>query len=377
MIWLFMVMAAQGLIENGLKPAKPLKVELVKDLVLGTDPEDDHQIFTTNTSLVTNEKGDMYIMDPGNFRVAIFDKEGKFRKEFGTQGQGPGEFQGMSDIGIDTKGNIFVFDIGSKRMTVFDSEGKYLRDATFAPGIQALTRPYFFENGNMMFFTVQTDAQMQQKYDLSLYDSELKLIKALVVRNHPRSDWSRVNDPAFWVEFLVGHMEGLSKGAPVGVGIDGKTLVASLASDYRGEVFDQEGNSLGQWAKKYKPKPFSDEAKKIGFEALWQGMCQIPFLAQNMPKPVFDKAFASAQADFVPPIASMCRLGDGFAVVNGYDIVKQTGNLEIFNREGRLIATAPYQGPLRNTHGNGNHFYVVGLDDEDNFIINRYLVKGL
>ena len=67
----------------------------------------------------------IYIVDSGNNRVVVLNKDGKTQFSFGREGAGEGEFQDPVGIGVDHEGQIFVADTGNHRIQVFTADGKY------------------------------------------------------------------------------------------------------------------------------------------------------------------------------------------------------------------------------------------------------------
>ena len=60
----------------------------------------------------------------GNARIAKFDSTGKFLFDWGTKGNGSGEFGSPSSITLDDQGRVYVADFA--RIEIFDSNGKLL-----------------------------------------------------------------------------------------------------------------------------------------------------------------------------------------------------------------------------------------------------------
>jgi hypothetical protein len=61
-----------------------------------------------------------------NSRVAKFDKNGVFLTQWGTRGEGPGQFRGLHGIDADRSGRVYVADRGNSRIQVFDQNGVHL-----------------------------------------------------------------------------------------------------------------------------------------------------------------------------------------------------------------------------------------------------------
>ena len=74
---------------------------------------------------VAVDKRRIYIVDGGNHRIAVYDKQGKFLFSFGREGVEDGEFRGPVGIDVDRDGMIYVADAGNYRIQIFNSRGKF------------------------------------------------------------------------------------------------------------------------------------------------------------------------------------------------------------------------------------------------------------
>lgn len=87
--------------------------------------------FRQPTDVTWDPAGDIFISDGYiNSRVAKYDKNGDWVKQWGQPGKGPGEFSTPHSIASDLQGNIYVADRGNRRIQVFDSDGRFLRQMT-------------------------------------------------------------------------------------------------------------------------------------------------------------------------------------------------------------------------------------------------------
>jgi len=70
--------------------------------------------------------GLLYVVDGGNFRVQVYDADGKFLKTFGGVGVRLGQFSRPKEIAADLEGRLYVVDTGFGNFQIFDREGVLL-----------------------------------------------------------------------------------------------------------------------------------------------------------------------------------------------------------------------------------------------------------
>ena len=96
---------------------------------LGTpgEPGCDERHFDKPTDVVVTRAGDIFISDGyGNARVVHYNKDGKFVKDWGRLGIGPGEFNLPHAIATDSKGRVYVADRNNARIQVFNPDGTFI-----------------------------------------------------------------------------------------------------------------------------------------------------------------------------------------------------------------------------------------------------------
>ena len=75
--------------------------------------------------------GDIFVSDGhspgmGNARILKFTSDGKFVKQWGKHGSGPGEFEVPHALAFDSRGRLFVGDRANNRIQIFDQEGNFI-----------------------------------------------------------------------------------------------------------------------------------------------------------------------------------------------------------------------------------------------------------
>jgi DNA-binding beta-propeller fold protein YncE len=109
-----------------MSPDGKVLMTLGKAGVAGAGPD----AFNGPSGVAIAANGDIFVADghggDTNARVVKFSKDGKFIKEWGKKGTGPGEFDTPHSIAMDSKGRVFVADRGNSRIQIFDQDGKFI-----------------------------------------------------------------------------------------------------------------------------------------------------------------------------------------------------------------------------------------------------------
>ncbi len=85
--------------------------------------------FRQPTDVTWDPSGDIFISDGYiNSRIAKYDKNGDWVKQWGKPGKNSGEFSTPHSIAADAQGNIYVADRGNSRIQVFNPDGTFLRE---------------------------------------------------------------------------------------------------------------------------------------------------------------------------------------------------------------------------------------------------------
>ena len=84
-------------------------------------------MFRFPWGVAVNARDEIAVTDYLNYRVQIFNSDGKYLRSFGREGNNAGEFQCPTGITFHTEnGNIFVADGGNHRIQTFSGEGEYV-----------------------------------------------------------------------------------------------------------------------------------------------------------------------------------------------------------------------------------------------------------
>ena len=86
--------------------------------------------FNQPSAVIVAPKGDIFVADGhggnSNARIVKFAKDGKFIKDFGRHGSGPGDFNMPHGLAFDAEGRLFVCDRANNRIQIFDQDGDFI-----------------------------------------------------------------------------------------------------------------------------------------------------------------------------------------------------------------------------------------------------------
>jgi DNA-binding beta-propeller fold protein YncE len=90
-------------------------------------PGEDGIHFNQPTDIAFGPQGEMYVSDGyGNRRIAKFDAKGEFLLDWGSEGEEPGQFALPHGLITDNKGQVYVADRENWRVQIFDPDGKFI-----------------------------------------------------------------------------------------------------------------------------------------------------------------------------------------------------------------------------------------------------------
>ena len=100
--------------------------------VAGSGPD----LFKEPNAVLVAPDGALFVAEnhtrdlKGHPRIIKFDANGKFIKEWGSSGTGPGQFGMPHCLAMDSQGNLYVGDRDNNRIQVFTQDGKFLGQFT-------------------------------------------------------------------------------------------------------------------------------------------------------------------------------------------------------------------------------------------------------
>jgi hypothetical protein len=123
--WRGMIEEVDGvtIVKNPIEPLNPeLHITFEEDLTIGAEVGDENYMFGSQVFLNTDDEGNFYVTDWDRKTVRKYDSDGKFLHSIGRPGQGPGEFQDVSEVRFDVEGNMYLHDVENQRISFLEKD---------------------------------------------------------------------------------------------------------------------------------------------------------------------------------------------------------------------------------------------------------------
>lgn len=105
------------------RPVHSGVAEPARDLAVGVADGDENYMIGAINDIAVAANGTMYVLDRSVPAVRVYDAKGKFVKNIGRRGSGPGEYGFATAIAIASNGNLLLYDQGNARINVYSPSG--------------------------------------------------------------------------------------------------------------------------------------------------------------------------------------------------------------------------------------------------------------
>ena len=275
------------IISNPNQPAfGDVRYDLEEVWVLGKE-KDENDLFASIYDVQVDAQGNIYVSDIKDRRVKKFSAEGKYLRDIGRMGQGPGEFQGARNLAVDdSSGDIYLADL--LKVHRYDRNGAYQNSIP----INGFFENFFIDKdgalwGRMSYFDEKTG--QGKAFDKISPHGELT---KRITKFSPSETSSLRRGAEGSVIVTAGPKHGYEAEFVVSR-IDGQTFLWAVSNEYALNTVDIQGNLSLKILKQEEPQSFSNkEEDKIlsGFRVDLRAKIELPKF-----KPFIKKAFADSE----------------------------------------------------------------------------------
>jgi hypothetical protein len=117
---------AQGtdtIVKNVARPVHSGLATLSREVRIGSLDGADEYVLGDVSEIAVGRDGSIYVYDRQVPVLRKYDAAGKFVKQFGRKGQGPGEYLNAGGLAVLADGRVLLWDTGNWRVNVYASDG--------------------------------------------------------------------------------------------------------------------------------------------------------------------------------------------------------------------------------------------------------------
>lgn len=126
---------SDAIVRNATAPRYPAGATLVQQAQIGTVDGEEHYLFSNIASVLAARDGQLWVLDfvsVNSAQLRLYSAAGKFVRNVGRQGGGPGEYQGPTGLAQLPDGRVVLRDIRGNRVNVYRQNGDLDTVWTFA-----------------------------------------------------------------------------------------------------------------------------------------------------------------------------------------------------------------------------------------------------
>ncbi|MBL7084395.1 MAG: 6-bladed beta-propeller [Candidatus Aminicenantes bacterium] len=143
--------------------------QLEEELIIGEKEGDENYMFNQPQSVKASEDGSIYVLDWRDICIKAYDRQGKYQRTIGRQGQGPGEFSsGFLYFDISSDGKIYIMDCRNSCVIIMDKDGAFIHSFRL-PG--RLFEEMKTDKDNFIYFERTFTDEEMRKMSIHRYNS--------------------------------------------------------------------------------------------------------------------------------------------------------------------------------------------------------------
>jgi hypothetical protein len=106
---------------------RPLAGRPTQLFAIGAEEGQSWEMLSEVDDVDFDRADNVFVLDRGNKRVLMFDRAGRFVRQLGKAGAGPGEFQMPTGLTVLADGSVAVLDLAHRNISLFGPGGAFVR----------------------------------------------------------------------------------------------------------------------------------------------------------------------------------------------------------------------------------------------------------
>ncbi|HEY0017633.1 MAG TPA: 6-bladed beta-propeller [Longimicrobium sp.] len=98
-----------------------------------------HEMFGIVAGVAFDAAENLYVLDRQSARVMVYDRTGRFLRQIGSQGEGPGELMMPLQVVVAPDGTIIIQDLGRPAYSLFRPDGTFIRNVLMEGWMPAMS----------------------------------------------------------------------------------------------------------------------------------------------------------------------------------------------------------------------------------------------
>jgi len=351
----------QPISEDGFK----IRIVFKEELSIGEVDGDENYMFGNMIMFNTDDDGNFYVSDMDNHRITKYSPEGKYLLSFGSEGQGPGEFQALNYIRFDKENNLYVNDSTNRRVSFFTRDGKYLKQ---------IGTKHRFSNlhitSNDLIVAYKLDiapdgSAMKMATAYGLYDNKFNLISELF-KDEISLPQPATRDESSMADSLAKMLTKTAFRPNVIYTLSNNDFIyLGYPEKYVINLYSPEGKLMRKIMRDYDPIEVTDKDKE-NFEKRIRESFSAPIYTEEVKKRALQRI---KYPKYKPAYQTFTLMENGWLAVIVDSVEDEFSLFDIFNQDGKYIAQFKTQVPAEGIFSvtlffkNGTAYCVATEDD--------------
>jgi len=321
------------IVKNPIEPLNPeLHITFEEDITIGAEVGDENYMFGSQVFMNTDDEGNFYVTDWDRKTVRKYDPDGKFLHSIGRPGQGPGEFQDVSEVRFDVEGNIYLNDVKNQRISFLKKDGNYIKGIktpTVFERVVMISKGFYIA---MSADNVELGKSKKWDYFYGLFDDNFKLLAEFL--RLPQEANAQYKNPDSLTQVMA---DSLSREAFVPfvnyvLGIN-DSIYFGYPKNYEIKVYSPEGKLKKIIKRDFKPVEISEMHKEFFEQNLSRQL--LSKMPANEEKKVFELI---KYPKYKPAYERFTLMENGWIFVVVDSVRDGLKLVDIFSEDGEFLA---------------------------------------